>query len=101
MNDPPDSTFLEPLVGASKLKLSSGLTGAQETRPGPGSPPPPTNEWTERFKPSGKPAVYTLMDQVWLSEPLAARKTAAFIERRTKVGGDGSNHDPAWVVLDL
>jgi endonuclease/exonuclease/phosphatase family metal-dependent hydrolase len=101
MNDPPDSEFLEPLVGAAKLKLSSGLTNAQETRPGPGSPPPPTTAWTERFKPSGKPAVYTLMDQVWLSEPLASKKTAAFIDRRTKVGGDGSDHDPSWVVLDL
>src|SRR4051794_31687695 len=101
MNDPPDSSFLAPLVSAAKLKLSSGLGSAQETRPGPGSPPPPTTGWTERFKPSGQPAVYTLMDQVWLSPPLAAKQTAAFIDRRTKVGGDGSDHDPAWVVLDL
>jgi exonuclease III len=40
------------------------------------------------------------MDQVWLSEPLAAKQTAAFIERRTN-GGDGSDHDPSWVVLEL
>jgi hypothetical protein len=45
--------------------------------------------------------VYTLMDQLWLSPALAAKQTAAFIDRRTKVGGDGSDHDPAWVVLDL
>ena len=101
MNDPPDSPFLAPLVGAAKIKLASGLTNAQETRPGPGSPPPPTTAWTERFKASGKPPVYTLMDQVWLSEPLAAKQTAAFIERRTKVRGDGSDHDPSWVVLEL
>jgi endonuclease/exonuclease/phosphatase family metal-dependent hydrolase len=101
MNDPPDSPFLAPLVSAAELKLSSGLIDAQETRPGPGNPPPPTSAWTERFKPSGKPAVYTLMDQVWLSPPLASKKTAAFIERRTKVGGDGSDHAPSWVVLDL
>jgi endonuclease/exonuclease/phosphatase family metal-dependent hydrolase len=101
MNDPPDSPWLEPLVGAPSLRLASGLTGAQETRPGPGNPPPPTTAWTERFKPSGEPAVYTLMDQVWLSPALAAKRTGAFIERRTKLGGDGSDHDPAWVVLDL
>jgi hypothetical protein len=41
------------------------------------------------------------MDQIWLSAPLAAKQTAAFIERRTKVGGDGSDHDRSWVVLDL
>jgi endonuclease/exonuclease/phosphatase family metal-dependent hydrolase len=101
MNDPPDSPFLAPLVGDTKLKLSSGLTDAKETRPGPGSPPPPTTMWTERFKASGNPPVYTLMDQVWLSGRLAAKQTAAFIDRRTKVGGDGSDHDPSWVVLDL
>ena len=101
MNDPPDSAFLEPLVGAAKLALTSALTNAQETRPAPGSPPPPTTAWTERFKESGQPAVYTLMDQIWLSAPLAAKQTAAFIERRTKVGGDGSDHDRSWVVLDL
>jgi hypothetical protein len=101
MNDPPDSPFLAPLVSAPKLKLASGLSSAQETRPGPGSPPPPTGAWTERLKPSGQPVVYTLMDQLWLSPALAAKQTAAFIDRRTKVGGDGSDHDPAWVVLDL
>jgi hypothetical protein len=101
MNDPPDSAFLSPLVSAAKFKLTSGLSNAQETRPGPGSPPPPTSAWTERFKQTGKPAVYTLMDQVWLSRALAPKQTGAFIERRTRVGGDGSDHDPSWVVLDL
>jgi endonuclease/exonuclease/phosphatase family metal-dependent hydrolase len=101
MNDPPDSPFLAPLVATAKPELSFGLTDAKETAPGPGSPPPPTTAWTERFKASGKPPVYTLMDQVWLSGPLAAKQTAAFIDRRTKVGGDGSDHDPSWVVLDL
>jgi endonuclease/exonuclease/phosphatase family metal-dependent hydrolase len=101
MNDPPDSEFMAPLTTAAKLSLAFGLTDAKETRPGPGSPPPPTTAWTERFKESGQPPVYTLMDQVWLSPSLAAKRTGAFIERRTKVGGDGSDHDPAWVVLDI
>ena len=29
----------------------------------------------------------------------SAKQTGAFIERRTKVSGDGSDHDPAWVTL--
>jgi hypothetical protein len=29
------------------------------------------------------------MDQVWLSPALAAKQTGAFIERRSKVSGDG------------
>jgi exonuclease III len=41
------------------------------------------------------------MDQVWLSPALAAKQTDAFIERRTKVSGDGSDHDPAWVTLAI
>jgi endonuclease/exonuclease/phosphatase family metal-dependent hydrolase len=101
MNDPPESSFLQPLAAAPELNLSFGLADAHETRPGPGNPPPPTSAWTERFKPSGQPAVYTLMDQVWLSAPLAAKQTGAFIDRRTKLGGDGSDHDPSWVVLNL
>jgi hypothetical protein len=34
------------------------------------------------------------MDQIWLSPPLAPKLTSAFIERRTKAGGDGTDHDP-------
>jgi endonuclease/exonuclease/phosphatase family metal-dependent hydrolase len=101
MNDPPDSEFLAPLTQSPELDLVSGLTNAKETRPSPGTPPPPTKLWTERFKASGKSAVYTLMDQVWLSPALAPSLKSAFIERRTKLGGDGSDHDPSWVVLDL
>src|SRR5215218_3197459 len=47
------------------------------------------------------PPVYTLMDQLWLSPALAEKQTGAFIERRSKVSGDGSDHDPAWVTLEL
>jgi len=100
MNDPPDSPFLAPLGQSANLNLVFGLTNV-ETQPGPGTPPPPSPNWTERFKPSGKQAEYTLMDQVWLSPALAPKQTGAFIDRRTKVGGDGSDHDPSWVTLDL
>jgi hypothetical protein len=29
------------------------------------------------------------------------KQTGAFIDRRSKVGGDGSDHDPAWITLNL
>jgi endonuclease/exonuclease/phosphatase family metal-dependent hydrolase len=101
MNDPPDSPFLAPLATSPTLKLKFGLDDVKESQPGPGNPPPPSPNWTERFKAPGKPAEYTLMDQVWLSPALAPKQTGAFIDRRTKVGGDGSDHDPSWVALDL
>jgi exonuclease III len=41
------------------------------------------------------------MDQVWLSRALAAKETSAFVDRRSKVSGDGSDHDPAWITLNL
>jgi exonuclease III len=40
------------------------------------------------------------MAQIWLSPALAPKLTSAFIERRVKVDGDGSDHDPSWVVLE-
>jgi endonuclease/exonuclease/phosphatase family metal-dependent hydrolase len=101
MNDPPDSDFLAPLTTSPELKLTSGLTNPTETRPAPGTPPPPTTAWTERFKPTGQPAVYTLMDQIWLSPSLASKQTGAFIDRRSKLSGDGSDHDPSWITLEL
>jgi endonuclease/exonuclease/phosphatase family metal-dependent hydrolase len=101
MNDPPDSDFLAPLTASSELNLTSGLANPTETHPAPGSPPPETAAWTERYKPNGEPPVYTLMDQIWLSPALAGKQTGAFINRRKKVTGDGTDHDPAWVTLDL
>lgn len=102
MNDSPESDCLAPFVQSRTLELVNGLTGAQETRPPRrDDPPPPGPLWTHRYKASGQPARYELFDQIWLSQKLALRQTAAWIGRRTKLGGDGSDHDPAWVVLDL
>ena len=102
MNDPPNSQFLAPLVAAPALRLVDGLTNPTETRPAPAdTPPPPVTAWTHRFKPSGQPAQYELFDHVWLSPTLAPKQTGSFIDRRTRRTGDGSDHDPAWVVLDL
>lgn len=100
MNDAPDAAPLAPLL--SKLPLTDGLADAVEDRPAPeDNPPAPSRPWTHRFKPSRKPAHYQLFDHVWLSDSAAERKTGAGINRRTRLGGDGSDHDPAWVDLEL
>ncbi len=107
MNDPPHSPFLAPMLTVDGASLVNGLDNAVESRlakpetPGQGPGPQSTN-WTHRFNPSG-PAFpeYEQYDQIWLSPALGSALTGAGIDRRTKHGGDGSDHDPAWVDLDL
>ncbi len=102
LNDPPDSSFLAPMVAAPGLGLRDGLANPVETRPakletlGPG---PQTTAWTYRHKKSGQPAEHLLYDQIWISPSLAPKQTGAFIDRRTRHGGDGSDHDLAWISL--
>jgi exonuclease III len=75
---------------------------AHETAPAPhDTPQPATPIWTHRYKESHQPAHYELFDQIWLSPSLATKQTAAWIQRRTKLSGDGSDHDPAWIELAL
>jgi endonuclease/exonuclease/phosphatase family metal-dependent hydrolase len=101
LNDPPESEWLEPLVDGG-LGLVNGLSDPEETRPPREDEHPPASKaWTHRFKESGKPARCELYDHVWLSPALAERQTGAFIERRTKHSGDGSDHDPAWITVGV
>lgn len=105
-NDPPDSPHLTLLTGDPELNLHDALTAPVETNPPKAERPPSTTPtfpaWTHRFKASGQPAVHELYDQIWLSPSLAGKQTGAWIHRRQgSVGGDGSDHDPAWVELDL
>lgn len=101
MNDTPDSQPLQAF-SAQGVGLVNGLADPEETRPAKADQPPPASKaWTHRFKEAGRPARYELFDQIWLSPSLAGRQTGAFIERRTRHGGDGSDHDPAWVLLDV
>jgi endonuclease/exonuclease/phosphatase family metal-dependent hydrolase len=98
MNDAPTSKPLE-----SFKDLANGLKQVEERggNPNYGDTPPANKRWTHRFKESGRPPEYDLFDQVWLSPELAKRQTDAFILRRTKLTRDGTDHDPAWVTLDL
>lgn len=102
LNDVPDSVCLAPLVQSASLGLVNGLASPQETRPAPPDSHPATSPaWTNRFKETGQPARYELFDQIWLSPALAARQTAAWINRRANLTGEGSDHDPAWVEVDV
>lgn len=105
MNDPPDSPFLSPFFKDRELGLVNALNNPSETRPPksehPPSIDPDTTAWTHRYKESRKPAEHELYDQIWLSSALTDNQTGAWIDRRTKHSGNGSDHDPAWVVLDL
>ena len=107
MNDPPDSPCLTAMRTVDGEPLVDGLAHAVETRParpeavgqGPG---PASPLWTHRYNPPGAaPPEYRLFDQIWLSPSLAPRLRSAHIDRRTRHGGNGSDHDPAWVVLDV
>lgn len=101
LNDTPTAPTLAALASGS-LNLVSGLANARESRPSPPENPMPASVvWTSRFKPSGQPAIHELFDQIWLSPALVARQRDAVIHRRTKLGGDASDHDPASVDLDL
>jgi hypothetical protein len=102
MNDTPDSEALQPLAQFAALELVDAMTEPQETRPAKAdTPAPPTKAWTHRFKEWGQPASYQLFDQIWLRAALQENLSESWIDRCTKHSGDGSDHDPAWVILDL
>lgn len=104
MNDTPDAPTLAPLATPSaQLGLTEALAEPQETRaPKADDPPPPSSgSWTHRFKAAEQDAQYELFDQIWLSRSLTSQHRSSHIDRRTRHGGDGSDHDPAWVVLDF
>lgn len=107
MNDPETSTDLAPMLLADGLPLHNALANAVETRPakaetagqGPG---PQSPVWTLRYNPAGPEFPrYQLYDQIWVSHGLKDSIVSAHIDRRKKHGGDGSDHDPAWIVLTL
>lgn len=101
MNDDPDSPHMAPVVTSAELGLVDALIGVSETRPSKAESvgPQPGPRWTSRYKKSGQPPSHRLFDQIWVSPTLAANVANPMIGRRTKHGGDGSDHDPAWITL--
>lgn len=107
MNDPPDSEFLAPMLTVDGRPLTNTMAHPVQTRdskpesPGQG-PGPQNNAWTHRFNPPGPELPeYQLFDHIWVSQALSDKVGNPMIDRRTKHGGDGSDHDPAWIELDL
>ena len=106
MNDPVDSPVLAPMLTVDGERLLNGLSNPVETRPakkerqGDG---PQTPSWTYRHNPPGvdRPPQYGLYDQIWISPRLSNQLTGGYIDRRLRHGGDGSDHDPAWIQLTL
>jgi hypothetical protein len=88
-------------VQTSGLGLVDGLKTPTEIPTPPAGKFPTDTAWTDRYKPSGKPAEYRLFDQVWLSPALAPSIVSLWIGRRSKLTGDGTDHDPAWVELSI
>jgi hypothetical protein len=107
MNDPPDSEHIQGMLTADNQSLVNALENADETRPAKPETPgqgrgPQSGTWTHRFNPSGPESPrFELLDQIWLSQSLAEQTTNRMIDRRTRHLGDGSDHDPAWVDLQL
>ncbi|WP_020392006.1 endonuclease/exonuclease/phosphatase family protein [Kribbella catacumbae] len=99
MNDTPDSSALAAYQQAG---LANALESPTEIGTVTTTVQLPTNPaWTSTFKPSGQPRTFDLIDQIWLSPALVPRLTGAFIGRRRKLARDGTDHDPAWITLDL
>ena len=49
----------------------------------------------------GQPARDEMYDPIWLSPILADKQAETWIDRRGLLGGDGSDHDPAWIKIVL
>lgn len=99
MNDTPDSPALAAYQQAglvNALQSPTEIGTVTTTVELPASP-----AWTSTFKASGQPRTFDLIDQIWLSPALVPKVTGAFIGRRRKLARDGTDHDPAWITLDL
>ncbi len=104
MNDGPGDAPLSPMLTIEGNALVNALANPAETRPAKaesGLHDPVSPAWTYRNKRRGQPPEHKLFDQIWLCPSLAKGMGQSFIDRRTKHGGDGSDHDPAWVELDV
>jgi endonuclease/exonuclease/phosphatase family metal-dependent hydrolase len=102
MNDKPDSEFLEGFSKHPELGLTDAVQNAVEKGVMNHTPyPPDKTVWSHRYKHDTGDYQYHLYDHIWVSPALAGKLTGSYIMRREKVGGDGSDHDPVWIELDV
>ena len=105
MNDGPKDAPLKPMLKVDDQKLFNALKSPLENNSyaneSSANDLPTNTAWTHRYKKSGQPPEFKLFDQIWLSQALSDNFISSHINRRTLRGGDGSDHDPAYVVLNL
>jgi endonuclease/exonuclease/phosphatase family metal-dependent hydrolase len=103
MNDDPAAA---PLAALGELGLVERIGGAK-TVAGPNRKGVPVDDkfgnladrmWTHRHRAKGVTS-FGLYDQIWTSADLSV--AGAHVMRRTQITGDGSDHDPAYIDLDL
>lgn len=102
MNDTPDSPFLKGFSDNSGVNLHNALENIQEVgKMNKTKYPPGDIFWTHRFRVSAGNYDYNLYDQIWVSPALAGKLSGAWVRRRKSVSGDGSDHDPVWIEMEL
>ena len=103
LNDAPDAATLSALTGAGLREH----IGAADTIPGPDRAGRMRADafaglsgtmWTHRHR-AGGAVSFGLYDHVWTSPDVPV--TGAHVMRRTQISGDGTDHDPACVDVDL
>jgi predicted extracellular nuclease len=100
MNDTPDSAYLDSFlnnpgfVNAIQTATEVGVMNNTKYKP-------ETHLWTHRYNAAAGVFQYHLYDQIWISPTLTDNLSGSYIKRRKSVGGDGSDHDPVWIELDI
>jgi endonuclease/exonuclease/phosphatase family metal-dependent hydrolase len=102
MNDSVDSENLHGYSNNPELNMTNALEDMQEIgKMNYTKYPPPDKFWTHRYNETPGIYTYKLYDQIWVSPSLTPKLTGAWVKRRKRVGGDGSDHDPVWIELNL
>ena len=102
MNDSVDAEPLKKFTNDAELNFANALTNMVEVGKMNHTKYPPDNHfWTHRYNPSTGVYHYQLYDQIWISNALLDKLNGAWVGRRKKVGGNGSDHDPVWIELKL
>ena len=102
MNDSINSINLSGFNNNQGINLSNALAGLTEVGNMNYTKYPPADIfWTHRYNAAPGIYNYELYDQIWISPALKRKFVGAWVKRRKKVGGDGSDHDPVWIELNI
>ena len=102
MNDDIEAAPLAEFINDPELNLFNALQNMVEIGEMNRTKYPPDDHfWTHRFNRAAGIYEYKLYDQIWISQALVDNLRGAWVGRREKVGGNGSDHDPVWIDLEL